>query len=103
MLKFQDKFTVGQTIKAHDFRPMEGRPECYIEGVITEVNMSCDSDGWGGYAAYVIDITFDSWDEEGTEDGFLNRGSRVGGSATVPMEVSFDEFDERISLVENVA
>lgn len=97
MLKFEDKFKVGDTIRAYDFNPIEGRRDCFVEGVVTEANMKCNNDGWGGFAAYVIDCTVDSWDEDGK-----SSHSRVGETIFVPMEVDMFEYDGRIALVESV-
>jgi hypothetical protein len=97
-LKYENSFKTGDTIRSYDFPPLAGRRDCYVEGVVTAVDMECNNDGWGGYAAYVIEVTADSWDEPGKD----NRGStRVGKTVFVPMEVDFQEYDGRVVLVEN--
>ena len=77
-LKFENKFNVGDKIKSQDFY---GKPEYYIAGKIT------GTDVIRGAKVYLIDIDEDTID-----------GSRVGDVGYVPMEVSFMEFDNRITL-----
>lgn len=96
-LKYENSFKVGDTIRSYDFRPLEGRSECYVEGVVIQKDLNCNSESWCDYAAYVIEVTVDSWDEYG-----VSRGSRVGQTIRVPMEVSFDEYDGRVTLVEEL-
>ena len=75
-------YTVGDRIRAYDFKPMSDRPDCYIEGVITAV----DSEGADqGFAAYVVDVTLDTLYEEGGRT-----------QVYVPLEVSIFEYNERI-------
>jgi len=82
MLKFANIAKVGDTIRAYDFKPMIGREDCFVEGVVTGVN------NWG-YDCYVITVTKDSWSD--AED----KG-RVGKEVYVPFEVSFMEYDARV-------
>jgi len=82
MLKFANIAKVGDTIRAYDFKPMVGREDCFVEGVVTSVN------NWG-YDCYVITVTKDSWSD--AED----KG-RVGKEVYVPFEVSFMEYDARV-------
>lgn len=81
-------FTVGQTIRAYDFEPLEGRPDCYVEGTVLEVNDTSPY-GTAGYAHYVIDCAIDSvwW-----------HGVRIGQKILVPMESMMD-WDGRITEV----
>ena len=82
MLKFANIAKVGATIRAYDFKPMTGREDCYVEGVVKKVDNR-------GYDCFVIDVTYDSWSD--AED----KG-RVGKEVLVPFEVSFMEYDARI-------
>jgi len=82
MLKFANIAKVGDTIRAYDFKPMTGREDCYVEGVVVKVDNR-------GYDCFVIDVTKDSWSD--AED----KG-RVGKQVLVPFEVSFMEYDARI-------
>lgn len=77
-LKFENKFNVGDKIKSQDFF---GKPEYYIAGEIIKTETI------RGAKVYSIDIVEDTID-----------GSRVGDVGYVPMEVSFMEFDNRITL-----
>jgi hypothetical protein len=82
MMKFQNIAKVGQTIRAYDFKPMLGREDCFVEGVVTKIDNK-------GYDCYVIKVTKDSW-SDATDPG------RVGANVFVPFEVSFQEFDARV-------
>lgn len=82
-LKYEGKFKVGDTIKAFDFKPSEGRPDRYMVGTIT------DTAEREGAKVYVIKVTDDSGNE---------LGGRVGKIGYVPMEVAYDDFDGRIIM-----
>jgi hypothetical protein len=82
MLKYANIAKVGQTIRAYDFKPMVGREDCFVEGVVTKIDNK-------GYDCYVINVTKDSWSD--SED----KG-RVGQEVFVPFEVSSMEYDGRI-------
>ena len=82
MLKFATIAQVGDTIRAYDFKPMMGREDCFVEGVVRKIDNK-------GYDCYVIEVTKDSWSD--AED----KG-RVGKEVFVPFEVSFMEFDARV-------
>jgi hypothetical protein len=82
MLKYANVAKVGQTIRAYDFKPMLGREDCFVEGVVKKIDNK-------GYDCFVIDVTKDSWSD--AED----KG-RVGQEVLVPFQVSFMEYDGRI-------
>ena len=82
MLKYANIAKVGQTIRAYDFKPMVGRDDCFVEGVVKKIDNK-------GYDCYVIEVTKDSWSD--AED----KG-RIGQEVLVPFEVSFMEYDGRI-------
>jgi len=82
MLKFATIAQVGDTIRAYDFKPMMGREDCFVEGVVRKIDNK-------GYDCYIIEVTKDSWSD--AED----KG-RVGKEVFVPFEVSFMEFDARV-------
>jgi hypothetical protein len=82
MLKFERVAVVGNVIRAYDFKPMVGREDCFVEGIVTKVDNK-------GYDCYVINVTKDSW-SDATDKG------RVGKEVFVPFEVSFMEFDTRV-------
>ena len=82
MLKYANVATVGDIIRAYDFKPMSGREDCFVEGVVTKVDNV-------GYDCFVITVTKDSWSD--SED----KG-RVGQEVLVPFQVSFMEYDGRV-------
>jgi len=86
-LKFQDAAQVGDVIRGYDFKPMEGRNDCFAEGVVERVTNE------PGYAAFKITCTKDVFDGEVQPKG---KHSRVGRIVYIPLEVSFMEYDARI-------
>jgi hypothetical protein len=87
MLKFEKIASVGDIIRAYDFKPMYGRPDCYVEGKVISITTEC------GYKAYKIEGINDFFDGKFRKGA---RSSRVGKNVFVPMEVSFMEYDGRI-------
>ena len=79
-------FTVvdGDIIRAYDFKPMVGREDCFIEGLVLDTNNTEQ-----GYQAYKIRVVRDSWSD--AEDA-----GRKGIEMFVPWRVSFNEFQGRI-------
>ena len=82
------KVNVGQTIRAYDFKPMVGRDDCYVEGVVEEVNNTEQY-----YNAYKITVTKDYFGGVVKKD---EKGSRVGLTVFVPHRVDFMEFAGRV-------
>ena len=82
MLKYANIAKVGQTIRAYDFKPMIGREDCFVEGVVEKVDNR-------GYDCYVIRVTKDSWSDA------QDKG-RVGQEVLVPFQVAFKEYDGRV-------
>ena len=88
MYKFENIAKTGETIRGYDFKPMVGRNDCYVEGKVVEINPKEVP-----YACFKVKCTKDVFDGvEHTE----TKGSRVGKTVFIPMEVSFMEFDARI-------
>ena len=79
---------IGDVIRGYDFKPMVGRNDCYVEGVVEVVNTT-----EMGYSAYKITCTKDVFD--GKEQPF-GEYSRKDLTVFVPHRVSFMEFDGRI-------
>ena len=79
----------GDTIRAYDFKPMVGREDCFVEGVVLD-----SGDRSNGYQAYKIRVTKDVFD--GKEFGERRNGCRVGEIVFVPWRVSFNEFQGRV-------
>jgi len=77
-------FKVGQEIRAYDFKPMEGRPDSFAQGEIISIPQD------RGYACYEIKI------KPGTGS---SKCYYHGQSVFVPMELSFMEYDGRVTLV----
>jgi len=92
MLKFEKVAKVGDYIRAYDFKPMRGRTDCFVEGIVLEVTAEC------GYKAFVIHVIKDVFDgKEFNELAYKEvSGHRVGEKVFVPMEASFMEYDARI-------
>jgi len=80
-LKYEDVFIVGDLIRAYDFQPIPGRPDMFVEGVVTGT-LTTREGAW----VYTILATNDS------EEGLGRKGQEV----YVPMEVSFSEYAGRI-------
>ena len=80
------KVNVGDTIRSYDFKPMVGREDCFVEGVVERLTNE------HGYDAYKITVTKDSWiDEKDPSD----KG-RICKIVFVPKRVSFSEFAGRV-------
>ena len=87
-LKFENAASIGDTIRGYDFKPMVGRNDCFVEGVVERVTDEV------GYKAFKVTCTRDVFDGVDNKKG--EKGSRVGKIVFVPMEVSFMEYDARI-------
>jgi hypothetical protein len=82
------KVKVGQTIRAYDFKPMAGRDDCYVEGIVEQVNNTEQY-----FNAYKITVTKDYF------GGIVKKGekgSRVGKIVFVPHRVDFMEYAGRV-------
>ncbi len=77
----------GDVIRGYDFKPMAGREDSFVEGVVEVVN--CTEPG---YQAYKITVTKDVF------GGEVQKGkhSRVGEIVFVPWRVSFMEYPGRV-------
>ena len=82
------KVKVGQTIRAYHFKPMAGRDDCYVEGVVEQVNCTEQY-----FNAYKITVTKDYFGGVVREN---EKGSRVGKIVFVPHRVDFMEFAGRV-------
>jgi len=88
MLKFEGIATVGDIIRAYDFKPCAGRDDAYIEGIVENVNSN-----EFGYSAFKITVTVDKFKKYETKATARNR---VGQIAFVPHQTGFHEFDFRV-------
>jgi hypothetical protein len=87
MLKFEKLASVGDVIRAYDFKPMYGRSDCFIEGKVISIT---EERGYKAYKIMCINDFFDGKFRKGV------RTSRVAKEVYVPMEVDFMEYDARI-------
>lgn len=97
MLKFEALANVGDIIKAYDFKPMEGRPDCFLTGRVVRKG-SLYKGHWDGddminvYLCEGYEVEVLGGDEE-------SAPIRKGHTMYVPYEVDFMEYDNRIELV----
>jgi hypothetical protein len=89
----------GDTIRAYDFKPMLGREDSFVEGVVLE-----DTNTEQGYTAYKIRVTRDHFDRA-TDTALLSGvialnqrqlDNRVNHEVFVPHKVSFMEYAGRV-------
>ena len=88
MLKFENIAKVGDVIRAYDFKPMAGREDCFVEGVVEQVKNTEQY-----FNAYKITCTKDVF---GGVIQKKSKNSRVGKIVFVPHEVSFMEYTGRV-------
>ncbi len=86
MLKYENKFKVGDTIKSLDFKPCSDRPDQFVIGVV----MDADNKEHG-FRSIKIRCMEDHPDEK--------YGTRVGDEVWVPMQVDELEYENRVTLV----
>jgi hypothetical protein len=91
MLKFESIANVGDVIKAFDFEPMPGRPDRFISGVVIDKgpikHPQHDVTMFDGYTIEILE----------TDKGSQTRKGEIG---YVPFEVSFMEYDERVTVID---
>jgi hypothetical protein len=85
MLKNSKLASVGDVIRAYDFKPMVGREDCFVEGEVVEANNKEH-----GYSAFKIVVSKEIFSGEKVTDHL------VGKFVYVPHEVSFMEYEGRI-------
>lgn len=88
MLKFEDKFTVGEKIRAYDYNPkrMPEGTHVYFDGVIT--GFMDFNGGWSGSVpAYK------------TNCYHCTHMKRAGEVAPAPLEIYSNEFDDRVQSI----
>ena len=79
----------GDVIRSYDFKPMLGREDCFVEGMVVEATDE------QGYDAYKIRVTRDSWSD--AED----KG-RFGKIIYVPVAVAYNDFPGRVMNLSRV-
>lgn len=93
MLKFQDTANVGDIIKAYDFQPMADRPDVFLAGRVIAKG-PCYQD-FNGQRVYICD----GYTVEVLGGDEKSRQYRKGQTMTVPYEMDFMDFDERVSVI----
>ena len=88
LLKFEGIAKVGDIIRAYDFKPMAGRDDAFIEGVVIDANSN-----ESGFKSYKIKVTVDKFKKYETTVSARNRVEQI---AFVPHQTSFMEFDFRV-------
>jgi hypothetical protein len=88
MLKFENVATVGDIIRAYDFKPCAGRDDAFIEGVVIDANSN-----EFGFSSYKVKVTVDKFKKYETK---VSARNRVGQYVFVPHQTSFMEFDFRV-------
>lgn len=78
----------GDKIRAYDFKPMDGRADCFVEGIVEAVR---DTSQY--FLAYKITVTKDVF---GGEEQPKGEYSRVGETVYVPYRVDFMEYQGRV-------
>lgn len=77
---------IRDVIRSYDFKPMIGREDCFVEGVVERITTE------PGYEAYKITVIKDSWiDEKDPSD----KG-RIGKIVYVPVKVSYNDYPGRV-------
>ena len=79
----------GDVIRSYDFKPMLGREDCFVEGMVVEATDE------QGYDAYKIRVTRDSWSDA------KDKG-RFGKIIYVPVAVAYNDFPGRVMNLSRV-
>ena len=82
------KAKVGDIIRAYDFKPMAGRDDAFVEGIVENAN--CYEPG---YHCFKITVTADKFEKYETK---ANKRNRVGKIVFVPHQTSFMEYAGRV-------
>jgi hypothetical protein len=80
----------GDVIRSYDFKPMLGRDDCFVEGMVIEATAE------QGYLAYKIRVTKDSWVEDNADTG------RFGKVIFVPVAVAYNDYPGRVMNLSRV-
>jgi hypothetical protein len=83
-----EKIEKNDVIRSYDFKPMYGRPDCFVEGRVIELTNE------RGYAAIKIRVLVDEFDGKRFEE--RGRNGRVGEIVFVPLQVSYNEYPGRV-------
>jgi hypothetical protein len=83
-----EKIEKNDVIRSYDFKPMYGRPYCFVEGRVIELTDE------PGYRAVKIRVLVDEFDGKRFEERGYN--GRVGEIVFVPLQVSYNEYPGRV-------
>jgi len=82
--QMRDISIIGKSVKAFDFKPMEGREDCYLIGTAKRFSKEL------GWWAIVVEVT-------GGDHYYASKS--IGNTVFIPLEIDFGDFEGRISLV----
>jgi hypothetical protein len=83
-----EKIEKNDVIRSYDFKPMYGRPDCFVEGRVIELTNE------PGYRAIKIRVLVDEFDGKRFEE--RGHNGRVGKIVFVPLQVSYNEYPGRV-------
>jgi len=87
--KFENIAEIGETIKSFSFKPFPDREDMYVQGKVIakgDINHPTHGNYYKGYTVIA----------EVSTDGNIKQGDTF----YVPFELSFMDFDERVSKVD---
>jgi hypothetical protein len=82
-----EKIEKNDIIRSYDFKPMYGRPGCFVEGQVIELTNE------NGYRAIKIRVPHEFDGKRFEESG---HGSRVGKILFVPVSVLHNDYPGRV-------
>jgi hypothetical protein len=97
MLKFAELANVGDVIKAYDFKPMEGRDDCFLTGRVIRKGSLYKGHLNGDEIVSVY--LCEGYEVEVIGGDAESAPFRKGNTMYVPFEIDFMEFDNRVELV----
>lgn len=84
------QFAVGDKVRSYDFQPMECRGDCYMEGIVTEVDTK-----YGCLKFTTTKCVFDGTDIS-DDEGILGRPVQTA----LPGNLFFGEWEGRLTVIE---
>jgi hypothetical protein len=89
MTNFENTAEIGDTIRSFDFKPMPGRNDSYVEGVVVEKGITKN-----GFMGFTIKVTKQVFGD--IVDEILSDNSK---EIMAPFEMSFLDWDARIQNI----
>lgn len=90
MTNFENTAEIGDTIRSFDFKPMPGRNDSYVEGVVVEKGITKN-----GFMGFTIKVTKQVFGD--IVDEILSDNSK---EIMAPFEMSFLDWDARITKIQ---